>query len=291
MKYPTITDYIEAVSNIQGRLMSLTNINPIFDHNGEVVYSSGKSYVNFKVHTGSVVKTLRCFTSIEKAISDKQSIDDKVISGEFLDDELYVFMGHDSGDYFPVMLLDDQEDSKSYSLKKHCNKNAVEGLCAIKIDDKWGYCNTMGEVMIETQYTTVSDFSEGRAIVSIGEFFGMIDRYGNQVIPIQYDDMSWNDGTLAYVDLNGKHGCMNRMGEEVVPLHYDWVGEFNMGLSLVELNSKFGYVNLNGQAVIPIIYDSATSFSEQGTAKVTLDNRTFRINRQGEELVDGAAKR
>lgn len=290
MKYPTITDYIEAVSNIQGRLMSLTNINPIFDNNGEVMYSSGKGYVNFNVRVGGTVKTLRCFTSVEKAISHKHYTDSNTLKGEFLDDELYVFMGHDSGDYFPVMLLDQDGDCVGYSMKKHCNKNAVEGLCAVKVDDKWGYCNTLAEVIIETKYSTVSDFSEGRAIVSIGGLYGMIDRYGNEVIPLKYDDMSWNDGTLAYVDLDGKHGCMNRMGEEVVPLHYDWVGEFTSGLSIVELNSKFGYVNLNGQLVIPIIYDSATSFSEQGTATVTLDNKTLTINRQGEEIENGTTK-
>lgn len=293
MKYPTITDYIEAISNIQGRLMSLTGISPIFDHNGEVVYSSSKGCVNFKVHTGGKVKTLRCFTSLEKAITHKHYAESNTLNGQFLDDELYVFMGHDSGDYFPIMVLDDDcdSDNKTYTLKKHCNKNAVEGLCAVKIDGKWGYCNNLAEVIINTKYSTVSDFSEGRAIVSVDGLFGMIDRYGNEIIPLKYDDISWNDGTLCYVDLNGKHGCMDRMGQEVVPLHYDWVGEFNSGLSIVELDSKFGYVNLQGQLVIPIIYDSATSFSEKGTAKVTLDAETIIINRQGEDITeDGTAK-
>lgn len=284
MKYPTIIDYIEAVSNIQGRLMSLTEVNPIFDRNGEVIYNSGKGYVNFKVHVRGQLKVLRCFTSIDKATSQKHYVENGTLSGVFLDSELYVFMGSDPGDYFPVMMLDDDGVYSGYSLKKHDYENAVEGLCAVKVDEKWGFCNTMGEVVVEARYDNVSDFSEGRSIVSLDGLYGMVDREGNMVIDLIYDDMSWNDGTLAYVDRDGKHGCLNRMGESVVPLHYHWVGEFNDGLAVVELDSKFGYVNLKGELAIALIYDGATSFTGHGTAGVRLGSDKFRIDTKGEKI-------
>ena len=73
------------------------------------------------------------------------------------------------------------------------------------------------------------------------------------------------------------------MGNIVIKPIYDDVIRFFDGLALVEQNKQFGYIDTSGNVVIPIIYDSATDF-EFARAIVTLDNRTFCINRYGEEI-------
>lgn len=71
-----------------------------------------------------------------------------------------------------------------------------EGMAAVEINDKWGYIDTTGKIVIEQKYFLVNDFSEGLASVSIevaakGYMFnsyfieGFIDRTGKTIIPFE----------------------------------------------------------------------------------------------------------
>lgn len=71
-----------------------------------------------------------------------------------------------------------------------------EGIAAVRVDDKWGFIDTNGKMIIEPKYYLANDFSEGLASVSmlveedgysLGSYFieGFIDRYGNTIIPFQ----------------------------------------------------------------------------------------------------------
>jgi hypothetical protein len=50
------------------------------------------------------------------------------------------------------------------------------------------------------------------------------------------------------------------------------------------LNGKIGFVNSLGEEIIPLIYDDAGYNFHDGKARVTLNGRTFYIDKNGNEI-------
>lgn len=81
--------------------------------------------------------------------------------------------------------------SKDWKLKAEikCNKIDIctsDGLIAICVDNKWGYVNTDGKIVIEPQYEDAKSFSNGVAAVCKNGIWGFIDKDNNLVIDYQY---------------------------------------------------------------------------------------------------------
>ena len=67
---------------------------------------------------------------------------------------------------------------------------------------------------------------------------GFIDKTGKVVIPIQYDDaLNFSDG-LAGVKQNDKWGFVDKAGKVVIPFQYDDVRGFENGMAEALLNGE-----------------------------------------------------
>ena len=63
-----------------------------------------------------------------------------------------------------IVLLSCQQSHKDYSI-----------LLPIKVDDKWGYMDTNGHIVIEAQFDDASNyFSEGLAIIKNKDKYGFV---------------------------------------------------------------------------------------------------------------------
>ena len=67
---------------------------------------------------------------------------------------------------------------------------------------------------------------------------------------------------------------------------YAWKDEYYEGLASVRLNGKYGFIDKTSKEVIPLKYDDAYSFSEISLALVTINNKSFYINKKGECVID-----
>lgn len=57
---------------------------------------------------------------------------------------------------------------------------------------KWGYLDSLGNVVIPAQYSRVERFREGRAIVeSMDGKYGVIDTDGKAIVPVEYNTVEW----------------------------------------------------------------------------------------------------
>jgi uncharacterized caspase-like protein len=130
------------------------------------------------------------------------------------------------------------------------------------INDKWGFVDRAGEVVVTPKYDHACSFSEGRACVRLNDKVGFIDEAGSVVIPIKYDAATPFREGLASAGLNGKVGFIDKNGRTVIPFKYDNAGGFSDGLAMVRLNDKSGFINKSGNVVIPLEYDYAGNFSE-----------------------------
>lgn len=90
-----------------------------------------------------------------------------------------------------------------------------EGLAVVELDDRWGFIDTTGTVVIPLQYDEVWHFSEGLAKVKKNNKWGFVDKRGKMVISLQYDDASYFKNGKAKVKLRGETFYINKQGKRV----------------------------------------------------------------------------
>ena len=84
-----------------------------------------------------------------------------------------------------------------------------EGLARVKVDQKIGYIDSTGKMVIQPQFTYGGNFVNG----------------------------------LARVKVNGKMGFINKKGVLVVPAIYDSAFNFYQGRAAVEVDGKWGFIS------------------------------------------------
>ena len=74
-----------------------------------------------------------------------------------------------------------------------------DGIIAFKKNDKWGFVDTTGKVVVEAKFDNAKSFSNGLAAVCQGEKWGFADKDGTVVIDCQFFDADY---------FNSKRNCL-----------------------------------------------------------------------------------
>ena len=90
-----------------------------------------------------------------------------------------------------------------------------QGVARVKLDKKWGYIDTTGNVIIPPKYNEVENFSDGIARVRTGTKWGLVDISGREIIKPTFDAIYEFVNGKAKVLLNGEHYYMNKEGQRV----------------------------------------------------------------------------
>lgn len=156
----------------------------------------------------------------------------------------------------------------------------TEGLA--KVNDGYKstyYINTKGERKFtdNTNDLNNGEFSSDLAIIKQNEKEGFINKEGKIVIPPSYDKAFRFSGDIAIAIINRKYVLINKKGSVISDQSYDDALYFKNGLCSVKLNKKWGCLDTTGKIVIPIIYDRIGSFSE-GLLSVNLNGKNFYID-------------
>lgn len=125
-----------------------------------------------------------------------------------------------------------------------------DGLAAVRVDEKWGYADTSGALVILPQFSQAGSFSEGFAPVRFNTRWGLIDKNGNYVIIPTYEGLGEVSQGLVPVKMNGKWGYLKQPDKVVIQPQFDEAGPFRQGLALVDMGSRKGFINSNGQFVV-----------------------------------------
>lgn len=147
-------------------------------------------------------------------------------------------------------------------------------------NNKWGYKDKDGKVVIQPQYNSAANFFEGLARVRLGYKYGYIDQMGTVVIePLFGWAGSFSEG-LARVMNNSKFGYIDKKGEFVNQQPFDGALDFSEGLAAVMIDKKWGYINKRGELVIQPRFDGAENFSQE-RARVRIDWHWHYIDKTG----------
>jgi hypothetical protein len=183
-------------------------------------------------------------------------------------------------------------------------KQTCGDLWRVEKDNKWGYIDKTGRLIIPFKFDGADDFSEGLAAVEIKEKTGYIDKTGKFLIPPRFiSGFPFSEG-LAVVLLRRfgqdgrtpfyKYGYIDRTGNVVIQPPQDaesikWFSmvykglAFSEGLTFVE-HGKLGFIDKAGKLVIPPKYDDVQPFSE-GLAVVMLEDKYGYIDRSGKMVI------
>jgi hypothetical protein len=120
-------------------------------------------------------------------------------------------------------------------------------------NDRAGYLNAKGEVVIQPQFHAAFAFSEGLARVSKDGLCGFINKSGEWVIPPRFEYGNEFSEELAGVSLGEEGwGFIDHSGKVVIPGKFAWVyGGFRHGVAEVAFDRKLGYINKKGEWVWP----------------------------------------
>ena len=98
----------------------------------------------------------------------------------------------------------------------------TQTLFPIRQHDRWGYCDSLEQIVVAPTYSSASVFSRAHvATVSKDSLFGFIDTTGISLTPIQYDRWSYFWCDVTYVWKDGKVGIIDSKGRQVLPLKFD----------------------------------------------------------------------
>lgn len=138
-------------------------------------------------------------------------------------------------------------------------------------------------------------FYEGLAVVVQNERAGYIDKSGRVVIPFQFEKAYGFEHGRAWVRQNGKWGMINTSGRLVLPAMHAFpsylsakellaLDGFHEGLIPLAKDTVYGYADTNGVMVIPFKFTRAEPFYEGMAAAYKGEQMGF-INRSGEWVI------
>lgn len=144
----------------------------------------------------------------------------------------------------------------------------TKGFCVVYNDDmKSGVINRAGREVVPSQYDEVSLPNEGMIRVRNGNLWGFYDTAGNKVIDFQYRTESDFSEGLAVVNvdvdsLTVKYGYINKDNQMVIPARYDFAMTFSEGFAVIKNYDRYGIIDRNGKEVFPCKYIGITNMME-----------------------------
>lgn len=149
---------------------------------------------------------------------------------------------------------------------------STQELIPYRLDNKWGYADNSGKIIIEPTFDKVRRFSaDGYAYVYQDNLCAVIDTKGNFIIPFKYTEIfNFSDGLAAACKggeyywlqgeiINGEWGFINEKGEEVIPFNYYRVESFVDGYAIVQKDKNWGMwgvIDKEGKQILPFKYNT-----------------------------------
>ena len=148
--------------------------------------------------------------------------------------------------------------------------DATHGPFRVEKDDRYGYFDMEGNVIVPVIFITLGYFDDGYAIFIEyieGTKYGCIDKEGNVTIPAIYDYIRENYDGVAVITKDGKHGLISMNGNIITPPIYEEI--------LINNIDTFGFQSYD--------YDFAP-FYDDVYAWVRNDGKSWRIDKTGNEI-------
>jgi hypothetical protein len=161
-------------------------------------------------------------------------------------------------------------------------------LFPVRENDKWGYIDTTGTVVVGFQYDDARDFSDGMAAVKVGSTWGYIDESGAMIIAPQFfDGLAFSNDRAGAYSPSRDIGYIDKSGQVVIPDSPDWLagGQFSEGLAGVELKEGYGFIDTSGRLVLRFAQATSLGDFREGLAVVRIGHECGYVDRTGKFVI------
>jgi len=169
-----------------------------------------------------------------------------------------------------------------------------KNLLPVVINDKYGYINQEGDIIIEPQYDWAGLFYESLAVIKMVDEdnpagkFGYIDSTGTIVVSPMFDAAgNYCQGWARVKQGKSRFIYVDKTGRAPIPsMFFECYNIMSFPIPVrVERDSKAGFVDQKGEYVIEAKFDVARPFVD-GYAVVSLNNQQGYIDLKGEFIIE-----
>jgi hypothetical protein len=138
------------------------------------------------------------------------------------------------------------------------------GMGKIRLNNRFGFVDHFGQVVIDSAYENAANFSEGVAAVSVNGKWGYVRTDGSMAISFQFEKaFDFVDGVALVMNAENKlYGFIDQSGVFTVPPKYRFAYSFSEGLAYVEANEQHFFIDRNGKRCLELKNAKSFAFSE-----------------------------
>ncbi len=142
-----------------------------------------------------------------------------------------------------------------------CNHQKDEILFPIYENNRIGFINNKGRLVIEPKFRSAGNFSEGLAAARVNGNYGFIDKTGQFIIEPKFEFATDFKEGYAIVYNGSKPSFVDKKGSVPFITNFNRLEPFENGRSLVTtLSEKMGMIDKQGKLVIDTIYARVERF-------------------------------
>lgn len=130
-----------------------------------------------------------------------------------------------------------------------------EGMANVRIGEKWGAINSMGEIIVPIEFMKINDCKNNLIKVGLGDIennrfygkYGLYNSKGTKITKIIYEALYILENGYTIFKKDEQYGILNNEGKEVVRNIYDNLEYVNQELLLAEKNNEKFYLSFTGR--------------------------------------------
>lgn len=140
----------------------------------------------------------------------------------------------------------------------YIDRRPYEGLWRMRVNGKWGFCDSTASVVFEPSFDEADTFSEGVAAVCIAGKWGFVQKTERKmVIKCQFDEAWRFSSGMAKVRIGQRDVFIDKTGEVVLEPKYDWLADhfvegllpIGIGDNPISGKGRLAYINKEGKVV------------------------------------------
>jgi len=168
-------------------------------------------------------------------------------------------------------------------------------LYPVKINGKYGYISSRGELVVQASFVFCASFIEGVGLTVSEMGYSFVDGAGTELggIETEWCD-SAHEGLAAFSREavgTGKQGYVDIFGEVAIEPVFDDAGRFTEGLASVSIAHSAGVIDKRGNWVIGVSRFDKIGTYGAGLAPARLNGRWGYIDRHGKSMLKFAYER
>ncbi|MES2554976.1 MAG: WG repeat-containing protein [Bacteroidota bacterium] len=210
----------------------------------------------------------------------------KFVSAEYFHDGLAVVSASAGSGMYYINKKGEQQFGKTFERAMPFS----DSLAGVMVDEKMGFINTSGKMVIAPQYYTVGEFIAGYTVVRESyenKTWKLIDKTGKTILEKQVDRMRVSGENLLCFGENLNEGYMDFKGKVVVPANFDMVMGFFSDIAIAKKDSKedvFGIINRKGEWIVEPTYHGLWPAGKNMITVITESRELGYIDASGKEI-------